>query len=1329
MNKFRKTLIGFLSASCLVCTGLFMAACTDPETPPQPATTYTITLDYNAEQGTVTKTPDTAKYEEGDVVTISVSANDGYEVDTFTVSTDAAAVLSAEGTYTLTVTADTTVSATFKEVVEPTGTYTVTLDYNAEQGSVTLNPKKDAYIGGEEVTLTVLANEGYAVDTFTVSSDATAALNEVGNYTLTVWENTTVSVTFKTATVTPEEGKFPEFMQGTWNGIGAEGYVVTITETALAITADGSAVEATFSVSTITGEFGETMTTATVTFDGVTYELVTYAQDNVLAFESETATLYFVTENLPEYSFSEAVYGTWTSDELDAPVVIDANGLFFGRAALLVYALNDEEFAYYEYAVIVDGVLYNVMLSGETLYFGDYALTKYVANAPDEVPFDSAYAGTWTDGENTLVIAEDGSATWNGAAVVPFNDGMAGFYVNGEYNWISLSAVNELYVMGANVTLTKQIASLEKAGMVGTWKSLGSDPEYTITATATSFSLKSYDPAWNAYDDVSGILNVEFVEDFGETYLNATFYWYTNGGFVAYEVILMGGDNLLTIQYTDYETWEVDAVLFVKDGLTALTPDESLYGTWVDEEGMYEESLVVSAEGVSWGETELTVIYAYEEDGAQIAYLISDKSAFMIMYTEGYFYFFDIITYEPYAMLVKAEEGETDLPAWLLGTSYLNVDGMGVLTISAKGAINWLGYDLTVVEFEDTSDMFSSSFTATVSLEGTVYTLVGNANSFTATNNDDGIETVFTFVALADKVNAAFRGTWMVAGGEVVFVIDDTTVNYGGYLELTAFAYDGSALYVDSGMGVWELALYANNADVLLVTINSYGYTMTAAYVKQGADVGVYGIDWPGLVGTWETADGEILTINQDGSATWAGHTVIVLSSSEKLTNGKQDFMTLIVDYDLVETVVDIVDNVPGEMKITLESEGKTYTFTKTSNSGGEEGGFSFANTVWTNGVWKFSFDGIIGIDVYQNGNYYKWISDLTLNGTSFRAVYLDDDGMEAQITGELSEDGNSITVYWIDQGLFGATFTKEGAGSEPSENPFAGTWYANWDGWVLTIVDEDDVTLTNGTVTYTGTYFYSAFFGTIEFSFNDEEGVIGAYSFTCDVNGDFSSFAVSLRSGIEIEIGTTFSKTPSSGGPDIEPDPDAKFAEEHLGAWTFISEDDGYELPDLILYKDGSLTWGDLTGWLYFVEDYADEWGVINYTVYLFDYADFYVLQYSVEDETMNLWLGAGMDYYFTKGEGGGEDTGVAFAAEDLGTWECEGVSNLVLYADGTVEFNGKLGQLFFATDYTDDYGYWEYYISFDGGESFVMLMTQDGVLIYDDFEGGEYTFTKESK
>lgn len=184
--------------------------------------TFAITTNINPQNsGTVTGA---GTYEEGESVTLTATANGGYE---FVNWTKGGKVVSSNSSYTFTASEDAAYVANFEEIqVE---SYTITTSVNP-QNSGTVNGA-GSYDEGESVTITATANEGYefvnwtsggsvistnSSYTFTASGDAnfTANFEAIPSYTITT-------------TVVPAVG-------GTVTGAGTydEGESVTITATA-----------------------------------------------------------------------------------------------------------------------------------------------------------------------------------------------------------------------------------------------------------------------------------------------------------------------------------------------------------------------------------------------------------------------------------------------------------------------------------------------------------------------------------------------------------------------------------------------------------------------------------------------------------------------------------------------------------------------------------------------------------------------------------------------------------------------------------------------------------------------------------------------------------------------------------------------------------------------------------------------------------------------------------------------------------------------------------------------------------------------------------------
>lgn len=141
----------------------------------EPTTKYTVTVDKNITNGTVT--PSATSLEAGKTFTVTATPDDGYELDAITVTTaDGKSVAATdESTHTYTMPAsNVTVSATFK--VKTDAKYSVTYTAPTGDGVVdsSINPTETTLAAGTTVKVTVTVNEGYtaslAVDGATVTT-------------------------------------------------------------------------------------------------------------------------------------------------------------------------------------------------------------------------------------------------------------------------------------------------------------------------------------------------------------------------------------------------------------------------------------------------------------------------------------------------------------------------------------------------------------------------------------------------------------------------------------------------------------------------------------------------------------------------------------------------------------------------------------------------------------------------------------------------------------------------------------------------------------------------------------------------------------------------------------------------------------------------------------------------------------------------------------------------------------------------------------------------------------------------------------------------------
>lgn len=174
--------------------------------------TYKLTVaDYDTQMGTVARTPQKSNYALNEKVTISVTANTGYEIRSIVVNeVDYTDSLKGENTEFSTASLEVTVtSATHVEVkfqehgvwANPDYVYRVnTNKIDTQRGSVTIYPDRAKYAEGEEVTFTVTVNQDSMVKDFEVNGVSKRA-DLVGedntySYTLTMTANTTFNIVF-----------------------------------------------------------------------------------------------------------------------------------------------------------------------------------------------------------------------------------------------------------------------------------------------------------------------------------------------------------------------------------------------------------------------------------------------------------------------------------------------------------------------------------------------------------------------------------------------------------------------------------------------------------------------------------------------------------------------------------------------------------------------------------------------------------------------------------------------------------------------------------------------------------------------------------------------------------------------------------------------------------------------------------------------------------------------------------------------------------------------------------------------------------------------------
>ncbi len=220
MNKLLKriTLLGLVLCMAFG-VGAVAAACG----PTEQEETYTVSTEFDATKGTVavSSPADGTAYKKDEQVTVTVTANTGYEVDAFTVNGTAQTL--TEGQYTFAIQSNTTVTATFKDAVATPTMFHVTATYTSSQGTVTLSPAAadGNYAENTEITVTVTAATGYVVQSVLLGTEAKTLTD--GKFTFTVTADVEITVTFVSAA--PTLGFTADYV-GTWKSVDGEKIVI-----------------------------------------------------------------------------------------------------------------------------------------------------------------------------------------------------------------------------------------------------------------------------------------------------------------------------------------------------------------------------------------------------------------------------------------------------------------------------------------------------------------------------------------------------------------------------------------------------------------------------------------------------------------------------------------------------------------------------------------------------------------------------------------------------------------------------------------------------------------------------------------------------------------------------------------------------------------------------------------------------------------------------------------------------------------------------------------------------------------------------------------------
>ena len=189
-----------------------------------PVETGSVVIDEKITNGVVSADKLTGNV--GDIVTLTVTPNDGYELESLKANNEVLTVTDNQATFTL-VKGENFVTATFKETVvePPVETGTVVIDEEIANGVVSA----DKLTGnvGDIVTLTVTPNDGYELESLKANNEVLTVTDNQATFTLVKGENF-VTATFKETVVEPPVQQIGTFyfsdLNG-WNYVGNHAWV------------------------------------------------------------------------------------------------------------------------------------------------------------------------------------------------------------------------------------------------------------------------------------------------------------------------------------------------------------------------------------------------------------------------------------------------------------------------------------------------------------------------------------------------------------------------------------------------------------------------------------------------------------------------------------------------------------------------------------------------------------------------------------------------------------------------------------------------------------------------------------------------------------------------------------------------------------------------------------------------------------------------------------------------------------------------------------------------------------------------------------------------
>lgn len=442
-----------------------VSACSDPVTEEH----YTVTLEYDAAQGTVEKSASQSDegYVKDEKVTLTVTPNSGFTVDSVKAGSNALTA-GNDGKYSFNVTGNTTVTVTFVPE-EEVYYFNVNLNYSCSDqgaeydesmGSAVITPEKEEYAAGEKITLKVTPGMGYEIAFVTVNGETVYVVDgTTDTFSIEVIEDLEIVVTFKTRTAI----EIDEVWVGEWKFLDGS-MKLSLNETGGTVTINGTPAEIVSAVSTLDTL---TLNTAEASYEFYWYQGL--VEKKIMTYPKEDATRLLIPDG--PITVSDDLDGHWYNyeasgyeDETEDDFTIDAksgNATFNGEPAFIVAcgyfdtitnndgsAVDVKHDAYY--LVVNDDLVYFIAwyrydgdadqangrkFDDPALIGGEYAFQTFI----HEIYIDPDLQGTWRNFSTPEVKIEitATSVKVDGKEVSVFNSGGR----RGQGNYIRIDGV------------------------------------------------------------------------------------------------------------------------------------------------------------------------------------------------------------------------------------------------------------------------------------------------------------------------------------------------------------------------------------------------------------------------------------------------------------------------------------------------------------------------------------------------------------------------------------------------------------------------------------------------------------------------------------------------------------------------------------------------------------------------------------------------------------------------------------------------------------------------------------------------------------------------